>query len=276
MRLKKEQLAAWYIGWEAKSAGLLQIARTLNLDVHSFVLVDDNPAELAEVQAALPGVACLRMPDDPAQWRVVIQGAGVLDRLPPTAEDLERAKQYQQEQRRRQVLASSPTPAEYLANLGVAASIFPPTSATLPRLAQLIAKTNQLNLNGKRREESDLARLVIADDYLVRLVQVQDHFGDYGIVGAFIVKIQDDHADLDTFLLSCRAMGRGIEEAMIAELFAALAERGVGEVYATVEAQPRNEPARRFFARIGCEVAGLRVRLERLVWPAYVRREKAA
>lgn len=270
MRLKKEHLAAWRINWQAKSQSIRELAEELQLGLDSFVMIDDSPAEMAELQSAIPELACVRMPDDPVDWVRVMQSAGLFDRLPPTAADLNRAAQYQQERLRTEKSKSALSPESYLSKLGIKVSIFPPVSTDVPRLAQLVAKTNQFNLNCKRRSDVELTQICADTSYLVRLVQARDDFGDYGIVGTFVLKLDSDRADLDTFLLSCRAMGRGIEEAMIASLFDEVSRTSINKVVALVEEHPRNEPARRFFAGIGCTGCGIANQLRRVDWPAYI------
>ena len=140
----------------------------------------------------------------------------------------------------------------------------------MARLSQLIAKTNQFNLNGRRRTEAELASLCADQRYRVRLVKAKDRFGDYGVVGAMILALGEP-AEIDTFVMSCRSLGRGVEAAMIADMFAAIAPDT--RILATLEALPRNEPAQRYFKTLGCEVPGVAVALESVAWPAYVQRE---
>ncbi|HEX6288922.1 MAG TPA: HAD-IIIC family phosphatase [Herpetosiphonaceae bacterium] len=276
MRLKQAHFAAWRIGWQPKSEVLRQIADELGLGLDSLVLIDDNPAEIAEVSAALPEVACICMPADPAEWPRVMAAAGCLDRLPPTAEDLQRADFYAQERQRESVRSQSISREEYLAQLDVQVQIFAPTAGDLPRLSQLVTKTNQFNLNCRRRSQPELAALCADQRYVVRLIQAQDRYGDYGIVGAYIVDLEAQSAELDTFLLSCRALGRGIEEAMLADLFDELEQRGQHSLVAAVEEHPRNEPARRFFASLGAASCGQPGELRRPGWPAYIVQGEAA
>jgi FkbH-like protein len=117
-----------------------------------------------------------------------------------------------------------------------------------------------------------LSALCADRQYWVRLASAADRFGDYGIVGALIVKKGSDGVDLDTFLLSCRALGRGIEAAMIATLFEEADQLNSSQVFATFEECPRNEPARIFFSQLGCVEPGVRSPLRRLDWPACVTR----
>jgi FkbH-like protein len=124
MLLKKSHLAAWRINWQAKSRNLSEIAEQLRVGTDSLVLIDDSPVEIAEVKAALPEVACIRMPEDPVQWASEIQSAGVLDRLPPTSEDLRRATSYDEERQRQEVREQTTSAEEYLATIDVRLSMF--------------------------------------------------------------------------------------------------------------------------------------------------------
>ncbi len=270
MVLKKEHFSAWKINWKPKSENIRELAGELGLAPDSFVLIDDSPVELAEVQAALPAVGLILFPSDPAGWLAAVQGSGLLDRLPPTAEDLRRAESYGQERARQEVARRASSPEEFLASLGVKVRIFAPGPSDLPRLAQMVAKTNQFNLNCRRRDAAELAALLANPGYCVRVVQAEDRFGEYGVVGAYIVEICSDHAVLDTFLLSCRAMGRGIEEAMLADAIASLPSHCNSQLFATVEEQPRNQPARDFFRKAGCAVPGERCALSRVERPRHV------
>ncbi|HET8842659.1 MAG TPA: HAD-IIIC family phosphatase, partial [Ktedonobacteraceae bacterium] len=270
MLLKPEMLSAWRIGWQPKSASIRELSDELKLGVESFVFIDDNAAEIAEVQAAFPEIACIQMPADSADWLDALQSTGVLDRLPPVVEDLQRANYYQQERLRVATSKGITSQETYLAQLNIEVTISPPAMNDMPRLAQLIAKTNQFNLNCHRRSDLELSHLCAKQDYIVRLTQASDRFGDYGIIGALIARIDHDDVELDTFVMSCRAMGRGIEEAMLADLFRSIAEHGRAKLVATVENCPRNEPAREFFARFGCETPGIAYHLHSPQWPSYI------
>jgi FkbH-like protein len=270
MVLKKEDLAAWRIGWQPKSTSLREIAEELGVGTDSLVFIDDSPAELAEVQAALPEVGCIRFPEDAAFWMSAVTEAGLLDRLPPTDDDRRRAAFYREELQRKEERHRAGSIEDYLARLGVSVSFLAPTTADLARFCQLVNKTNQFNLNQRRRSEAELRHLCATDRYAARLVTASDRFGDYGVVGAFIVETNAEGGELDSFLLSCRAMGRGVEDAMVAYAFEEIT-RGAPLV-ATVLELPRNEPARRFFATLGCEQIGVPTRLTPRPWPAHVAR----
>ncbi len=274
MRLKPDMFSVWRIGWQPKSASIREIANELKLGIESFVFIDDNAAEIAEVQAELPDIACIQMPADPANWLGTIQSSGVLDRLPPTLEDLGRSAYYQQDRLRTLERSVTESPAAYLAQLSIEVTMFQPTEADLPRFAQLVAKTNQFNLNCRRRSHTELAQLCADQQYIVRLTYAQDRFGDYGIVGACIARMKPAEVELDTFIMSCRAMGRGIEEAMLVDLLEVIAEHSREKLVAIIEECPRNAPAQLFFARLGCTTIGVAHELHCLQWPSHIKRQQ--
>jgi FkbH-like protein len=269
MRLKRQMLATWRIGWQAKSTSILTIVEELKLGIDSAIYIDDNAAEIAEIQAAFPRLACILMPADPADWLDTLRSTSLFDRLPPLAEDLARTYHYQQEHHREVARASS-SPQAYLAQLHIEVRQFCPSTLELPRIAQLIAKTNQFNLNCRRRSTTEIASLCTDPHYLLRLTHVRDRFGDYGIVGVCIARQTSEHLEIDTFALSCRAMGRSIEDAMLLDI-ATFAGRQQ-PLIATVEICPRNEPARTFFARMGAVDPGNISELHRPFWPSHIKR----
>jgi FkbH-like protein len=270
MVLKKEHLAGWRVNWQPKSQNLLELADELNLGVSSFVFIDDNPVEVGAVAESLPEVVALQMPEDVSGWHAALASSGALDRLPPTSEDLYRAEGYRVETERRE-LRSTMTADEYRKTLEIEVTLANPTTSDLARLVQLVAKTNQFTLGGPRHGDATLASMLIGSSHRVRLVSAKDRFGDYGIVGATITKLPDLPAVpggvLDTFVLSCRAMGRGVEDAMIAD--AVEAAGGVLEI--NVVETPKNTPGRAFFATLGA-MPGDSVTLADVSWPDYVRK----
>ncbi len=269
MVLRQSDLAAWRVNWEPKPLNLAEMADELNLAVSSFVFIDDNPVELGAVAETHPEVVCLQMPSDPSGWQRSIAESGALDRLRPTADDLRRADGYQVELIRRE-LKSSMTPEEYRASLCVEVGVINPAPADIARLGQLVAKTNQFTLGGPRRTEAELAGLIDDPSWVVRLISAKDRFGEYGIVGATLSQRRLPglpHGVLDTFVLSCRAMGRGVEEAMLADAVASVG----GELAVTVTETPKNAPGRAFFSSVGAEVGGTTIISGRL-WPAAVKR----
>ena len=269
MVLRKEDLAAWRVNWNPKPLNIAELADELNLGISSFVFIDDNPVEVGAVAGAYPELVALQMPQDPAAWQQAIADSGALDRLRPTNDDLMRADGYRVEQTRRE-LRSTMTPEQYRETLDVEVELIDPAPSDLARLSQLVAKTNQFTLGGPRRSEAELDALVANAAWSVRLVKAKDRFGDYGIVGATLAQLPHDgspHGVLDTFVLSCRAMGRGVEEAMLADVVEACS----GSVSVTVVETAKNAPGRTFFATVGAR-PNLTTVIADQPWPATVKR----
>ena len=274
MNLQPGDFAAWRVGWGHKSESIAELADELNLGTPAVVMIDDSPVECAQVSSALPEVHTIEMPSDAAFWYEAVSATGHLDRLPPTVTDLSRADSYQRERDRQQLRQNTSLDA-FLESLQLEIVIAGPERVDISRAAQLVAKTNQFTLAGRRRSEIELTACADDPRYELQLVSAADRFGDYGIIGLYIVDTQPQGLDalvdvalLETFVLSCRAMGRGIESAMVASAF----ELAGKNLVVRIHEGPKNEPARRFFAQLGCNRPGEIARLDPVGWPAHIRR----
>ena len=219
MVLKPAHFAARRINWNSKAANLREIAVELNIGLDSLVLLDDNPVERAAVRAELPEVLVPELPSDAAQYRAALLDLDVFESLALTAEDRARGRLYAAQAHRRDFEAStrgvSTSLDEYLSGLSMVVEIAAADSASLPRIAQLTNKTNQFNLTTRRYSEGDLSAM-LAGGADVWGMRVTDRFGDNGLVGVVILEpLQDGAREIDTFLLSCRVMGRGVESALL-------------------------------------------------------------
>jgi FkbH-like protein len=244
MILKREHLVSWRVNWEPKSANLVSLAAELNLGIDSFIFLDDNPVECAEVRAGCPEVLTLRLPVDEDMGRF-LENVWPFDRPRVTAEDRERTAMYQREAERARFQKQVTTIDDFLAGLGLEVDVVEPGVDRVERVAQLTQRTNQFNFTTVRRNEAEVARLVDAG-LECRAIEVRDRFGDYGLVGVLIFGARDGALEIDTFLLSCRVLGRGVEHRMMRELGELAVKRGLGVVRATVVATKKNEPARNF------------------------------
>ncbi len=249
--LAKDDFSGWKANWNPKSQSLLELAAELNLGLDSFVFLDDNPAEVAEVAANAPGVLALALPEAVEEIPAFLRHLWPLDTLPATGEDRVRAEFYRQESERRGLRAAAPSFADFLRGLELRADIAAATVEDLPRIAQLTKRTNQFNVHPLRLAESDLqARIEAGASCLA--VRVRDRFGDYGLVGAMLAgPAEGSVLPVELFLLSCRAMGKGVERAMLAALARRALALGAATLRVACETTERNEPARRFFERAG-------------------------
>ena len=217
MVLSVDDIAVWRVNWAPKSQSIREIAAELNIGEDSLVLIDDSHYELAEVHASLPHVRCLQVPEEIAELPSLLPDSGLFRNMRTSTEDLKRTEMILAEQARKDQ-GSSMTREEFLASLGLVVDYFEVADEHVGRVAQLTNKTNQFNLTTIRRSEADIRALMASGDHLVRAIRVADKFGDYGLVGVAVLHREDDAWDIETLLMSCRVLGRGIETAFIARL----------------------------------------------------------
>jgi|JI10StandDraft_1071094.scaffolds.fasta_scaffold03840_16 FkbH-like protein len=256
MALRRDDITAARIGWGAKSASLREMADELNLGLDSFVFIDDNPVECEEVRARAPGVAALQLPEDPADFVTFLGESEAFDRLSLTDEDLVRARLYSEEKRREAVRASAGSMDEYLRGLGVRVTVEPVGESTLPRIAQLVNKTNQFNLTTIRRSEPEVRALSRDERFRLFSVRVEDRFGAYGLTGAAFVECVGSEWSIETFLLSCRVLSRGVEFAVMARLAARARAEGASRLTARFVPSPKNAVAAPFLSAAGFSLQG--------------------
>jgi FkbH-like protein len=231
------------IDWEPKSANLASLADELDLGLDSFILVDDSAKECTEVQAALPEVLALPLPADPAGIPALLSHVWAFDRARVTEEDRRRPELYAQRAERVRAERSAASLEEFLASLDLRIRIAPLEPADLPRVAQLTARTSQMNTTCVRRSEAEIGALCEIEGWECLTVSVRDRFGDYGLTGVAIFRAIGEALTVETFLLSCRALGRGVEHRMVARLGEIARERQLAAVRIPFAAGPRNQPA---------------------------------
>jgi FkbH-like protein len=244
MVLKREHLVSWRINWQPKSQNIRALAQELNLGLDSFIFIDDNPIECAEVRAGCPEVLTLRLPID-GDIEGFLRHVWAFDRLGVTSEDRQRTTMYKQEADRARFQREAPTIDEFLAGLDLQVTISAPAPEQVDRVAQLTQRTNQFNFTTIRRNDGEIRRL--AESGLeCRTVEVKDRFGDYGLVGVMIFGGRGVALEVDTFLLSCRVLGRGVEHRMFNELGEIARRRQMSLIAATLIPTQKNQPARDF------------------------------
>jgi FkbH-like protein len=249
MVLRADDIVAMRVNWLPKSENIRALAAELNLGLDSFVFVDDNPIECAEVEAACPAVLVLRLPigddDDPATF---LRHVWPLDILDVTDEDRRRSEMYRENLDRSRFSKTAGNLTSFLAGLDLRIAMTAPTASQLARVAQLTQRTNQFNFTTRRRNEAEVEQLAKdgKDGTECRVVEVRDRFGDYGLVGVVIFTLEKDALVVDTFLLSCRVLGRGVEHAMLRELGKLAKAAGKDRVELVFVPTKKNLPARNF------------------------------
>lgn len=255
--LTREDFAGWKVNWQPKSANLHELAAELSLGIDSFVFLDDNPAEVAEVAANCPGVVSLQLPENFETTPEFLRHLWALDRIRLTAEDTKRAEFYRQEAERRKLGDNAPSFEDFLKGLELDIDIHEATDEEFPRLSQLTLRTNQFNASTVRLTETELRKKVRGGGSRSLAVSVSDRFGDYGLVGSMLFSdtLKNGSAlSVDAFLLSCRAMGKGVERAMVLELAKHARTLGAEAIEFAWTPTERNEPCRRFFENAGAEL----------------------
>ena len=253
MPLRLEHCVAHRINWAAKSANLAALAEELQLGLDSFVFVDDNAQECAEVQSGRPEVLTLPLPADPSQIPDFLKHVWAFDRIQITAEDKRRTELYSQRIERTRLERQAKTLGEFIAALQLEADIAPILPDRLARVAQLTQRTNQMNFTAVRRTEADLQALLRSGSHECLTVEVTDRFGSYGLTGAAIVELGRDALIVDTFLLSCRVLGRGVEHRLLARLGQLACEKDLRWLDVPFVPTQRNRPALLFLESVGAQ-----------------------
>jgi FkbH-like protein len=249
MPLRFEDFAARRINWDSKATNLASLADELELGLDTFILIDDNPKECTEVEAGAPEVLALPLPADHAEIPEFLRHVWAFDRARVTEEDRRRAELYRQKAERARAERSAGSLEEFLASLQLEVTIAPMQPSQVARVSQLTQRTNQMNVSLVRRTEAD----ILALDAEVLTVDVKDRFGSYGLTGVVIFRCGDGALTVDTFLLSCRVLGRGVEHRMVAQLGEIALARGLEKVEIPFVAGQRNRPAALFLEEIGGE-----------------------
>lgn len=249
MPLRFEDFAARRVNWDSKATNLASLADELELGLDTVILIDDNPKECTEVQAGAPEVLALPLPANHEEIPEFLRHVWAFDRARVTDEDRRRAEMYRQKAERARAERSSGSLEEFLASLQLEVTIAPMQPSQVARVAQLTQRTNQMNVSLVRRTEADVQSL----DAEVLTVEVKDRFGSYGLTGLVIFRGDGEALKVDTFLLSCRVLGRGVEHRMVARLGEIAVSRGFRWVEIPFVAGQRNRPAALFLEEIGGE-----------------------
>lgn len=254
MLLREEHISVFQANWTDKASNLEAIARTLNIGVDALVLLDDNPAERAQLRAALPTVAVPELPTDPSWYPWFLASAGYFEAVGFSAEDRSRASSYAAEARRAEVLATSRDLGDYLGSLGMKMSARAFDANNRPRITQLINKTNQFNLTTKRYTAAEVEAAEAASAGTTLQVRLQDSFGDFGMIGVIIAQPEPESPatwEIETWLMSCRVLGRRVEEAMLDQLVQRAQAQGVERLIGIYRPTAKNGMVREHYPRLG-------------------------
>jgi FkbH-like protein len=251
MLLREDHIAVFQANWSDKATNLAAIARELAIGTDSLVFVDDNPVERELVRTTLPEVAVPELPGDPALYARTLLAAGYFEAVSFSAEDRARAGYYQQNARRAALREQIADLDSYLASLRMTISFRPFDEAGRARIAQLINKSNQFNLTTRRYTETEVAATE-RDAALTLQVRLADAFDDNGMISVVICRSRSGTAwEIDTWLMSCRVLGRRVEQMVLREILLAARARGIERVVGVYRPTEKNRMVEDHYQRLG-------------------------
>lgn len=252
MVLREDAFSAVRINWRPKPENLASIAEELNIGIDSLVFIDDNPDERELMRQLLPQVLTVEMPRDPSLYRSTVEALPQIQTLAVTAEDRLRVGQYRANRQREVQRVSAGSVDDYLKSLEVTVAIAPISEALLPRVAQLFQKTNQFNVTTRRYDAADLGRFAAPDSgWRCYTLKAGDRFGDHGLVAVALTRTGSEAWTVDSFLMSCRVIGYGIETALMATIAADAVAGGATRLDGEFIVTKKNVPARDIYERHG-------------------------
>jgi FkbH-like protein len=253
MLLRAKHFAALRINWTDKSQNLREIAQELNVSTDALAFLDDNFFEREQVRTLLPEVTVIDLPKNPMGYVSAIRNCAALERLTLSAEDRQRHEMYAAQKQRGGAEHTFQSKEDFFRFLEQEAELEPVSDLTLARVAQLTQKTNQFNLTTRRYSEAQIAEIAKKPDWHILSIRVRDRFGDHGLVGVAIAHDIGEQCEIDTFLLSCRVIGRTVETALLAHLAESAAQRGRKRLEGWFLPTKKNAPARDFYEQHGFE-----------------------
>lgn len=255
MVLKKEHIVIYKINWQDKASNLIAIAAELNINIDSLVFIDDSSFEINLIKEQLPEVLTIQVPTNITDYpRQILNNIYKYFNLNVNSDDVKKTEMYKQQFHREKAKNSYDTIEDYLASLEIELKIIKNDPSYIPRISQLTQKTNQFNLTTKRYTESQIEEFMTGNNHFVYAMFVKDKFGDNGLTGACILK--RDEADpenliIDTFLMSCRVIGRNIEYAFLTSIVESVANNGYNKITADFFPTKKNMQVMCFYENAG-------------------------
>lgn len=251
MLLREEHISIFQANWNDKASNLEAIAAALNIGLDSLVFLDDNPAERRQVRQALPQVAVPELGEDPALYPLYLLAGGYFEAIAFLDEDRQRAEQYHANAKRSLLQNSTRDLTSYLNSLDMVMTITRFDKTGRSRIAQLINKSNQFNLTTRRYTESEIEYAGEDPNTLTFQVRLADSFGDNGMISVVIVRNVEEVWTIDTWLMSCRVLGRGVECAVLNELVGSVRQRGGSRLIGLYRRSERNEIVAGHYEKLG-------------------------
>jgi len=251
MRIKLEDISAFAVNWEDKPANLRAIARTLGIGLDALVLADDNPAERQIVRRLVPEVDVLTLPVEPAEYRRALSDYLGFEPAAITSEDRQRTAQYRARRAAAEMASSATDMASFYRDMRMTASTAPFDDLHMPRIGQLTGKTNQFNLTTRRFTAADLRAFSESEKHITRYLRLSDRLADHGLVALTIAEIVGDRLDINSFLMSCRVIGRTVEDHLLSHLCRDADRVGCKTIHGTYIPTHKNAIVSSLYERFG-------------------------
>lgn len=252
MILRLDDISMFVANWEDKASNIKYIQETLNIGMDSIVFIDDNPFERNLVKGILPDVTVPELPEDPALYLTYLKSLNLFETASYSENDKDRTKQYQAQAQRTTMQNTFENFDDYLKSLEMVATVHPFDEFDFPRVSQLTQRSNQFNLRTIRYTEAEIEEIANSDKYLTLSFSLKDKFGDYGLISVVIMEKQDEETlFLNTWLMSCRVLKRGMEEFIINKVIDTAKENGFSKVVGEYIKTPKNAMVESIYAKLG-------------------------
>ncbi len=253
MILREKNFASVQINWDDKANNMKKIAGEINIGLDSMVFFDDDKLNQERIRQEFPEILTVELSNEPSQFVLQLQNLNDFNVLHITSEDKKRGEMYFQQRERKNLEKTISNLDDFLKELNIRVKIKHSNEFLIPRISQLTMKTNQFNLTTRRYQEEEIRSMSNDQKFSVGCAQVLDKFGDNGITGVYIIKKSDKFWLIDTFLLSCRILGRGVENAILSQILMDAKKNAIEEIRAEFIPSQKNKPSENFLSDYGFE-----------------------
>ena len=253
MVLKLEDISVFVANWEDKAGNIRHIQSVLNIGMDSLVFLDDNPFEREVVRSLIPNITVPELPENPEEYVDYLRSLNLFETASYSEEDKVRTQQYRAEAQRVSLQSQCVDYDAYLQGLEMIAEAKPFDSFHFPRIAQLTQRSNQFNLRTIRYTEQEIASIAADDRYITLYFTLKDKFGDHGLISAVIMEKQEGKLFVNTWLMSCRVLKRGMEEFIVNKMVSAAKEAGYEIVEGEYLKTAKNAMVSRIYEKLGFE-----------------------
>jgi FkbH-like protein len=251
MVLRMDDIAVFMANWDDKASNIRRIKEIIDIDYGAMMFLDDNPAERQLVRESFPTMQVPELPADPTEYVTYLTALNPFETASYTAQDAQRTSEYQTETRRHQEREKFVNLADFLQSLEMRAVVRPFVPFNFPRVAQLTQRSNQFNLRSVRYSEKQIAALANSPTSVTLAFELKDRFGDNGLISVVILEIQGEEFFVDTWLMSCRVLGRGVEQFVLSTIVGKARELGIKRVIGEYLATAKNGMVKDHYARLG-------------------------